>query len=245
MSSVLILGATSAIAEATARRYAARGARLFLVARNGERLADFARDLGARGALAVGTAVEDLANLDAHAGVLEAAWRHLGEVDIVLLAYGVLPDGARDHDAAVVHDTLMTNTVSAIHLLGLAAARLRAAGRGGSIAAISSVAGDRGRRGNALYGASKAALDAYLSGLRSRLADSGIQVTTLKPGFVDSPMTAHLDKGPLFASPARIADGIVRAIERRRDVAYLPAFWRLIMLVVRIIPEPLFKRLSF
>ena len=105
--------------------------------------------------------------------------------------------------------------------------------------------GDRGRAKNALYGASKAGLDAYLSALRQRLFHKGVRVVTLKPGFVDTPMTAQMQKSPLFSSPASVGRGIVRAIDGRRDVVYLPWYWRFIMLIVRMIPEPLFKRMSF
>ena len=111
---------------------------------------------------------------------------------------------------------------------------------------ISSVAGDRGRQSNYVYGAAKSGLDAYLQGLRNRLFKSGVQVLTIKPGFVDSPMTAHIEGrgGALWAQPEDIAQGIVKAIEKRKDVVYLPGFWALIMLIVRSVPEWIFKRLS-
>jgi short-subunit dehydrogenase len=116
--------------------------------------------------------------------------------------------------------------------------------RSGSIAVISSVAGDRGRQSNYVYGAAKGAVTLLLQGLRNRLSKSGVQVLTIKPGFVDTPMTAEFKKGALWAKPDDIAHGIVSAIDRRRDVVYLPGFWRLIMLIIRHIPEPIFKRMS-
>jgi short-subunit dehydrogenase len=116
--------------------------------------------------------------------------------------------------------------------------------RQGTLAVISSVAGDRGRRSNYVYGASKGALSIFLDGVRSRLDRAGVQVLTIKPGFVATPMTSHLEQGPLFAQPAQVAKGIVKAVERRRDVVYLPAFWAVIMLVIRLVPRPLFKKLN-
>jgi short-subunit dehydrogenase len=106
------------------------------------------------------------------------------------------------------------------------------------------VAGDRGRGSNAVYGAAKAGLTAFLSGLRNRLAPAGVRVVTVKPGFVDTPMTGHVAKNPLFASPERVARDLLRAIDTGADVVYTPWWWRFVMLLVRLIPERLFKRLS-
>jgi short-subunit dehydrogenase len=114
----------------------------------------------------------------------------------------------------------------------------------GTLAAISSVAGDRGRQSNYVYGTAKGAVSLFLQGLRNRLSKSGVRVLTIKPGFVDTPMTADFPKGALRAKPEQIARGIERAVEKGRDIIYLPSFWRLIMLVIRAIPEGIFKRLS-
>ena len=117
---------------------------------------------------------------------------------------------------------------------------------GGTIAVISSVAGDRGRGSNHAYGAAKAGLTAFCSGLRARMRTRRVHVVTVKPGFIDSPMTTHITrKGALWATPEAIANGIVDAIDKKRDVVYLPGFWRLIMLVIAHIPEGIFKRLKF
>jgi len=244
MLKVLIVGATSAIAEATARRYAARGARLYLLARDDERLALIAQDLTVRGAAAVHRQVCDLgASFDAEA-IVDAAIAALEGLDVVLIAHGVLPDQAAcEQHVASLRSAFDINTFSTLALLTSIANRLQTAGHG-SIAVLSSVAGDRGRQSNYVYGASKAAIDAFLSGLRNRLYKYGVQVLTIKPGFVDTPMTAAFKKGPLWASPQTVADGIVHAIDKRRDVAYLPWFWWGIMWVIRSIPERLFKRLS-
>jgi short-subunit dehydrogenase len=218
---ILVLGATSAIAQAAARVWAARGEELTLVARSPEKLQAVADDLRARGGK-VETIVHDLND---RAFVPPPA-------DVVLLAHGVLGGP----------ETLDTNLAGPIALLEKLADLLLP---GACIAALSSVSGDRGRAKNPIYAASKAGLDAYLSALRQRLFRKGIRVVTLKPGFVDTPMTAQMPKTPLFAQPATIGRGIVRAIDRRADVVYLPWWWRFIMLVVRIMPEALFKRMSF
>jgi len=162
----------------------------------------------------------------------------------VILAHGVLGDPERTHsrygDAEWV---LKTNLLGPISLLTAIAERFEKQ-RAGTIVAIGSVAGDRGRQSNYVYGASKGGLDLFLQGLRNRLFRSGVRVITIKPGFVDTPMTAHMPRGILFASPERIARGIRRAIRGGGDVVYLPGFWRAIMTVVRLVPEPIFKRLK-
>lgn len=244
MLKVLLVGATSAIAEATARRYAARGATLHLLGRDSERLTMMARDLAVRGAAAVSTTLVDVAQpFDAEA-LIASAHAALRGIDIVLFAHGVLPDQrACESSIADLRLAFEINTLSTLALLTPLATLMQAQAQG-TIAVLSSVAGDRGRQSNYVYGASKAALDAFLSGLRNRLAKHGIQVLTIKPGLVATPMTAGFKKGPLWATPETIADGIVRAIDRRRDVVYLPGFWRFIMLLIRAIPERLFKRLT-
>ena len=241
---ILIIGATSAIATATARRYAAHGAAFHLVARDGEHLMTVARDLELRGASKVSTAVADLLDADQHAMLIDAAVAELGTFDLVLIAHGVLPDQRRcEFDPAALRAVFAVNTLSTLSLLTLIANRCETQGHG-TIAVVSSVAGDRGRQSNYVYGASKAAIDVFLGGLRNRLTRAGVQVLTIKPGFVDTPMTAAFAKGPLWATPALIAEGIERAVARRLDVVYLPWFWWIIMLVIRTIPERLFKRLS-
>jgi decaprenylphospho-beta-D-erythro-pentofuranosid-2-ulose 2-reductase len=244
MKRVLIIGATSAIAEATARIFAERGAALHLLARNPERLDTVASDLKLRGAAEVTQGLFDGGDIDAQGPALAAAYEALGLPDIVLIAYGDLPDQkACEADAGRALEALTLNGTSVIALLTRLAGPMEERGEG-TLAVISSVAGDRGRQSNAYYGAAKGMVSIFLSGLRNRLHDKGVQVITVKPGFVDTPMTAAFDKGPLWASPDSIAKGIVKAIDKRKDVVYLPWFWRWIMLVIRLIPEPLFKRLK-
>jgi len=244
MEKVLIIGATSAIAEQTARLYAKQGAALALVARNGERLQSLSADLQLRGAAAVHAFSLDVNDTASHKPVLDQAQAALGGLDIVLIAYGTLPDQqACERDVAVALREFNTNAVTTIALLTDIANRLESQGRG-NIAVISSVAGDRGRQSNYLYGAAKAALSIFLQGLRNRLHSKGVQVLTIKPGFVDTPMTAEFKKGLLWVKPELIAKGIVKGIRGNKDVVYLPFFWRWIMLVIKSIPEKLFKRLS-
>jgi short-subunit dehydrogenase len=233
----IVFGATSGIAQEVLRMWAQRGDDLFLVGRNAGRLERVADDLRARGARSVATAQTDLNDLSQHAALFHRA----GEFDTVLLAHGVLGENdAADPEKAQL--VLHTNFNSPVSLLMLAAERARP---GACIAAIGSVAGDRGRASNAVYGASKAGLDAFLSALRQRMFRKGVRVVTVKPGFVDTAMTAHLRKSPLFASPHKVARGIVRAVDSGKPVAYVPGFWRVIMMVVRAIPEVLFRRLAF
>ncbi|HUR93158.1 MAG TPA: SDR family oxidoreductase [Gemmatimonadales bacterium] len=240
---VLVVGATSAIAAETARAYAATGARLFLTGRNPQRLEAVATDLRVRGARSVETAVLDVTDRARCSAVVEAAWKAFGGLDVALLAHGVLPDQTRCQasvEAAV--EALDVNFVSTVALLTPLAQRFESA-RGGCLAVIGSVAGDRGRQSNYVYGAAKGGLERFLEGLRNRLFHAGVAVVTLKPGFVDTPMTSGLKQGPLFATAGRAGRAIHGAIERRRDVAYIPWFWRPIMTVIRALPEVVFKRL--
>ncbi len=245
MKRILIVGASSAIAEAVARIFAGRGDALYLVGRKAELLESIAADLKIRGASEVGTEALDANDMAAHAAMLDRAERTIGALDTVLIAYGTLSDQkACERSAELTVRELTTNAVSAAALLTPIAERFEAR-RSGTIAVISSVAGDRGRQSNYVYGSAKAMLSAFLSGLRQRLWKSGVAVITVKPGFVDTPMTAAFPKGgPLWAQPQQVAEGIVRAIDRSATVVYLPWFWAPIMLIIRSIPESIFRRLK-
>jgi short-subunit dehydrogenase len=244
MQKVVIIGATSAIAEATARLYAARGAKLFLIARDAVRLEDIAADLCVRGSQEVFHATLDVNDLPMHARVIEQAWTSLGHVDLVLVAHGTLPDQAQcEASVELALREFATNGTSTIALLSAMAPRFEAQ-RKGVMAIISSPAGDRGRQSNYLYGSAKAAVTAFASGLRQRLSKVGVNVLTIKPGFVDTPMTRDFKKGALWAKPDGIARGIVHAADRGRNVVYLPWFWLPIMLIIRHIPEFVFKRIK-
>ncbi|WP_227242812.1 SDR family oxidoreductase [Paraburkholderia caribensis] len=245
MKNILIVGATSAIAIACARQWAKEGARFFLVARNGERLEQVAGDLKARGAHLASCHQLDIDRLDLHAMMLEQCAAELGALDVVLVAPGTLPDQAAcQSDPAVAVKEFTTNATSLIALLTPIANTLEAQKRG-TLAVISSVAADRGRPSNYLYGSAKAALSAFCEGLNARLFKAGAHVLTIKPGFVATPMTAGLPlPGPLVATPEKVASDILRAIDKRKDVVYTPWFWSLIMLIIRSVPKPVFKRTS-
>jgi len=243
MEHVIVVGATSAVAQAFIRIEAARGHRLTLIGRDAGRLAPIAADARIRGAAHVSAHALALASPHAIATLLAEL---PAPPTRALVAHGSLTDSARaERDLAHLAEELTVNMTSAcLWAQGLAGAMAQAGG--GVLAVISSVAGDRGRYSNHAYGAAKAGLSQFCSGLRARMRDRGVHVLTVKPGFIDTPMTAHVKrKGPLWASAERIAGGIDQAMTRRRNVAYLPAFWWPIMIAIRLLPEPLFKRLKF
>lgn len=242
--SVLLLGANSAIARAVARKYAAGGAKLFLVGRDAAKLEATSADLRVRGAGMAETFVADLIDFDRHREIVDAAASALGQLGVVLIAHGDLPDQQLcESNPLAVRAIIDTNFGSAMSLALVAALQLERQ-RSGTIAIIGSVAGDRGKRSNYIYGAAKAGLAVFLDGLRARLSPIGVQVLTIKPGFVDTPMTVSFKKGLLWTTPERAADAICRAIARRKTIVYVPWFWRPIMLIIRSLPEALFTRLG-
>lgn len=244
MRKILIVGATSAMAEACARLWAQRGDRLFLAARNGAQLQSVVDDLKTRGANKVDCKVFDATQFDQHAALLADATRFMDGLDTVLIAHGTLSDQERAQgDVAYALGEITTNGTSVVSLMTLAGEQLARQGRG-AIAVISSVAGDRGRQSNYVYGSAKALVSAFASGQRQRLAKKGVSVITVKPGFVDTPMTAHLKKGALWAKPDQVAKDISQAIDKGRTIVYTPGFWRWIMLIIKHIPEAIFVKIS-
>lgn len=247
MYKLLIIGATSAIAQATAKVFVERHAQniaLFLVARDAQKLQSIAADLKVRGATAVDFATLDLNQFEQHQVVIQQAVQKLAGLDTVLIAHGTLDDQkACEQDYKYAEQCLRTNFLSVVSLLTPIANEMEQQ-HYGCIAVISSVAGDRGRQSNYVYGAAKGGLNTFLQGLRNRLFRSHVKVLTIKPGFVDSPMTAHLKKGALWAQPETVAVGIYQAIQKGKNEVYLPWFWRGIMTIVKNIPESVFKRLK-
>jgi len=237
----LVVGATSAIAAEVTRLLAGRGDRLHLVGRNAEKLAQVA----AASSSAVTTSSADFgAPFDGEALVEEAVAR-LGGLDAVLVAHGELGDQLESERSYQHAEHLFrVNLLSVIALLIPIANRMEAQ-RSGTIAVITSVAGERGRPRNFTYGAAKGALNVYLEGLRSRLYPSNVAVTTLKLGPVDTPMTVGHEKNALFGKVPTVARDIVRAMDARVPEAYVPRIWGMIMPVVKRTPEPLFQRLPF
>jgi short-subunit dehydrogenase len=226
------------------RPLAEQGARFYLVARSPEKLTAVASDLLTRGASAVFTCVMDLDDPTAHEPMLAEALKELETIDLALLAHGVLGDQEKAQaDYAATEAILRTNLLSAISLITWLANYFEKTQQG-TLAVISSVAGDRGRKSNYIYGASKGALNIFLDGVRNRIDRSGVHVLTIKPGFVATPMTAHLPQNALFAHPSAVGKGILKAIEKRKDVAYVPPIWALIMLIIRSVPNSIFKKLN-
>jgi short-subunit dehydrogenase len=242
---VIVLGATSAIAQATARLYAPQGAHLFLAGRNAEHLQVVATDLRGRGAATVEVEATDLSAPEDAGAQLAAMAARIGGVDDILLAYGVLGDqAAAERDLKTAGEILSVDFTSAAQWC-LAAANLLEDQRHGVLLVIGSVAGDRGRQSNFIYGAAKGGLGILVQGIAHRLAlrKTGARAVLIKPGFVDTPMTGHLPKGgPLWAKPEAVAAIVRKAADRGGPIVYAPPFWQLILLIIRVIPAPLFHK---
>ena len=241
---IMIFGATSAMAHEFAKCFAVSGSQFFLVGRAEDRLATVKSDLLSRGAGRVEFRVADSEMLCTSKNLLlDLAVAALGDLDIVMFAHGALGVQLESQqDAEKVKDMISINFISIVCQLTYFAnffeKRLA-----GTIVVISSVAGDRGRQSNYVYGSAKAGLSVFLQGLRNRLQRVNVRVIDIRPGFVSTPMTSALRQGILFADAADVGRGIYQAVLKGRDIVYLPGFWRLIMLIVKLIPEAIFKRL--
>ena len=244
---ILVLGATSGIARALCGQLARQGHQLILAARDADELERMATDLRLRYEVSVLIELFEALEFDQHEPLLRRCVERLdGPLDGVVFCCGYMPEQVKtETDFSEVQRTIDTNLTAAISILNVVA-NYFVRRRAGFIAAISSVAGDRGRQSNYVYGCSKAGLNVYLAGLRNRLYRSGVHVLTIKPGFVDTPMTEGLidPQSPLVASPERVARDIARAIQRRRNQLYVPWFWRCIMTAICSVPETIFKRMK-
>jgi short-subunit dehydrogenase len=242
---VLVAGATSAIARAVAAELARRGHALVLAARDPAEAESLAADLRLRHGAAVRAAAFDALDFASHAGfAAELVAAEGAALEGVVVAFGWMGDAERArHDADEARRTIDVNLTAVVSLLTPLADHLERRGAG-FVCVLSSVAGDRGRQSNYLYGAAKGGLSVYLQGLRNRLFPAGVRVVTVKPGFVDTRMTYGLAGTFLVASPERVAAGIVRAISRGADEVYLPGFWRPVMTAIRAVPERIFKRMK-
>jgi short-subunit dehydrogenase len=244
---ILVLGATSGIAEITIRIWASRGEHLFLIGRSPERLAAVAADARTRGAGFVDTAVADLDQVQQHAELLAHAINSLGGLDIAYLAVGVLGEQAKaERSFAETDHILHTNFVAPASLLTWLA-NYCGQRHAGTLAVLTSVAGDRGRKSNYVYGSSKAGLTVFVDGLRNRIDREGVRVLTIKPGPVRTAMTEGMKGNAKFADVRKVAATIVKAIDKGpkgADVLYVPGIWRIIMGVIRLIPESRFKKLN-
>jgi short-subunit dehydrogenase len=239
---VLILGAASDMARAIARAFAAEGHAIQLAARNPERLDRDRADLETRYGVAVSLHAFDAVDLGSHAGFLDSL---PALPDIAVCAVGAM--GTQAENAAnpeIGAEVMRANFEGPAAILGHLANAMEARGSG-TLVGISSVAGERGRASNYVYGAAKAGFTAYLSGLRNRLATRGVHVVTVLPGFVATAMTEGMDlPDALTAQPAEVGRAVVAAVRKGRDVIYVRPVWRIVMAVIRAIPERIFKKTS-
>ncbi len=245
MKKILIIGAASAIARATEQFFANEKAKLFLVDLDHERLEAVKGEMIAYGASEVFCEEMNVLEYDSHDEVFSNAVDALGGLDAVLIAHGTM---VRNDDSMrspyVIKREFEINALSVMSIATIAANYFEQQ-KAGTIAVISSVAGDRGRRSNYVYGSAKGAVSLFLQGLRARMTECGVKVITIKPGQVDTPMTADMPKTPLFSSPETIGKGIFEAMKNGKEIVYLPGYWRLVMWVVKHIPESIFKHLKF
>lgn len=239
---ILILGAGSSIAKYTAQAFAKKGHPLYLAGRDLEELKRTASDLHIRFNVDVKTGYFDALKIDEHELFLQQAVKELGGIEGVLVAFGEYPKGKKDFlEENLIFQTNFIGACSILHHC----ANYFAVQESGFIIGISSVAGDRGKRSNYPYCAAKSGLNTYLQGLRQRLASHGIRVVTIKPGYVDTPMSFGLPRVFLNSSPQEVGEKIARSVERGQEIVYLPWFWRYIIGAINLIPEKIYKRLKF
>ena len=243
MKNLLILGATSGISQAYINRVADRFEKIVLIARDAQKLAQLSSHVSTVSNASVSTIESDLSDSSRHEELIATVVSQVGSIDCALISYGQLTDQSRCvDDVNYAMEQFNLNGASTISL-SLHLARQMMIQGGGTMAVIGSVAGDRGRRSNYCYGAAKSAVESFLAGLRSDMQKYKVHVLTVKPGFVDTPMTSEIKKGALWASADKVAADIDSAIQKRKNLLYTPWFWRYIMLVIKCIPEFIFKKL--
>ncbi len=244
MKKIAIFGAGSAIAFETAKCFANKKAELLLLGRDMEKMEALKAELIARFQTVVKTMKFDALDFDSHQEVFANAVATMGGLDAILIAQGSLPNQKEtEKDIKAIIREFNTNALSVITTASLAANYFEKQ-QSGTIAAISSIAGDRGRQSNYIYGSAKAAVSSFMQGLRNRFGNSEIKVITIKPGWVDTPMTKDKPKSLLFVSAVTAGKGIYEAMVNGKDVVYLPGYWRCIMYIVKHIPESIFKKMS-
>lgn len=239
----IVLGATSSMARALARELAARGDTLILAGRDMDELQAIAEDCRLRGAAEASPAPFDARTPDGFTALIDHAKAADTTVNAAVFVGSMPEQSAIDADPSLVDGTVTDSFTGPARFLQLLAPVIEEKGAG-TIVGVGSVAGDRGRVGNYVYGAAKAGFATYLSGLRNRLTRAGGHVVTVKPGFVDTAMTWGIEGMFLVAPPEKVARDILKAVEKKRNVIYTPFFWRYIMLIIRLIPEPIFKKMS-
>ncbi len=243
VQSVLVLGGGSDIAQATLRELVQRRARtIVLAARDPGALDGIADELRSAGAT-VETVAFDARDTATHEAFVDGVFERFGDIDLALLAFGVLGDQeTAEHDGGAAVDIAEVNYVGAVSVTVPIAQRMRTQGHG-TIVALSSVAGERARRSNFVYGSSKAGMDAFFQGLGDSLVGTGVNVMIVRPGFVHTKMTEGMDAAPLSTTPEAVATAIVHGLARGRETVWVPSTLRYVMSVLRHVPRPIFRRL--
>lgn len=241
---ILIFGANSTIAKELQRIWASQGHSLLLIGRNLEQTEKIAADLNVRGASAATPVIKDLLDFKDADAFVQKLWQQYQGFDLVFMAHGLLGTQKKDEQCTIDTFKILDSNFNSHCAFLTPIANLMEQRKKGIIAVITSVAGDRGKQSNYIYCAAKAGKIAFLSGLRNRLFSSGVSVVELRLGFVDTAMTAELKKGALWVKPDKIAQAIDTAIEKKKDIVYLPKIWFLIMMIIKNIPEFIFKRLK-
>ncbi|WP_298298944.1 SDR family NAD(P)-dependent oxidoreductase [uncultured Litoreibacter sp.] len=239
----IILGATSSMAKAFARAVAEDGARVFLAGRDMADLEASATDCMLRGADAAEAVAFDARQQSGFAAIVNRVAEEEGMINVAVFVGSMPPQDAIDADPSLIEGVVMDSYTGPAAFLQTIAPEMENRG-GGSVIGVGSVAGDRGRIGNYVYGSAKAGFHTYLSGLRNRLTRSGGHVVTVKPGFVDSAMTWGIEGMFLVAPPEKVAADLLKAVEKKKNVIYTPFFWAIIMGIITRIPERIFKKMS-
>jgi len=245
MKNIVIIGATSGISQSFSKQILETDVCLHLVARDTNKLDIVASDLKARGCGKIVCYQLDFNQLAEHAAIVQKIVDEAGKIDTLFVCYGIMhAQSDCEIDVLKAIEQVNSNYTSVVSLLILFSQVMQKQNTG-TIAVVSSVAGDRGRKSNYIYGSAKAGLTTFLEGLRYKLYTHGINVITIKPGFVDSPMTAHLDKGIMWTSTDLVAKYIIKAINKKKSIIYVPPFWFIIMNIIKIIPAFIFRKLNF
>ncbi len=241
---ILVIGATSDIAEAVLKEYAVNGNNIYIVGRNTDRLKSLSKDLMVRGANKVSSDFFEANDFEAHNIMINKAFGVFGVFDVALIAHGTLPNQKTcEKDFFATLDEINTNAISVISLLSALVDNFLIQNMG-TIAVITSVAGERGRQSNYIYGSAKGMVSIYLQGLRNRLCKSGVKIVDIRPGLISTNMTLNMDKGLLWTEPKNIAKKIINGIKHGDSIVYAPNYWKYIMFIVRNIPESIFKKLK-
>ena len=245
MKNIVIIGANSAIAEALAREYCRSAKKIYLLSRDTIKLRKVANDLRIRGNAEIFFSKVDVNKYEKHKSIIHKIFLKLSTVDLFIFASGSLAKQREiENSFEKIHHELSTNSIGIISLLSYIVPKLEVQKNNSVISVITSVAGDRGRKSNYIYGASKGLLSIYLQGLRGRLHKSHVHILDIKPGLIISPMTKSIKKNFLWRKPSEISSSIQKAIHTRKTVVYVPWFWKFIMIIIKIIPEKIFNKLN-